>query len=94
VLKSINTQHRIYRVKTNILKTKGGGGDKKGRKEKEQKKEGKSKEDVMSICWQWCGGKREWEKTLVPPESRCSGWTDVEGLLQAFHVAQGGCPTV
>lgn len=37
------------------------------------------------------GGKREWEKTRVPPEFWCSGPADAEGLLHAFHVAPGGC---
>ena len=34
--------------------------------------------------------KGEWEKTQIPQEFRCSGWADVEGLPQAFHMPRVG----
>jgi hypothetical protein len=46
------------------------------------------------ICGAVGVGEREWEKTGIPPEFQCSGQTDEEGLLDAFHTAPGGCLAV
>ena len=46
-------------------------------------------------CWAvGVGEKREWEKTRVPPEFRCSGWSDMEGLPLALYATPGGCLVV
>jgi hypothetical protein len=37
-----------------------------------------------------CGKKGVGESAHVPREFRCSGWTNVRGLLDAFHAALGG----